>query len=72
MICPILSNMNANGSKRLPLTDLRDSWERYLERPARSIWSLEWLNADETSYFAGERFEDIGADDPMPKDPSAV
>lgn len=46
-VCPIVSNMNGSGAKRLSPSDLRYAWTRYADRPARSVWSIEWLSEEE-------------------------
>lgn len=72
VICPILANVNANGSKRMPVADLKEAWERYLSRPCRSLWSIEWVNEAEHAYFESTRFEDPAANAPQTKDGPAA
>jgi hypothetical protein len=56
-VCPIVSNVDGNGSKRLGVQDLADAWDRYGARPTRSLWSLEWLNTQERAYLTSHFIE---------------
>ena len=46
-VCPIVSPVNADGSKHAPLAELAAALDRYASRPALSIWSWQHLTAGE-------------------------
>lgn len=46
-VCPIVSPVNANGSKHTPLSELAAALDRYAGRQAVSIWSWQHLTAPE-------------------------
>lgn len=47
LICPIGSPVDAFGKIHCPIADVSSFLDRYADRPARSLWSWQHLNADE-------------------------